>query len=70
MGLMKAISNRNARKYEKHRSNMELLGKCPDCHGTGFHMPSHIFDDMSPDDCPHCDGSGQYTNWAENNQYR
>ncbi|MFP3123535.1 methionine aminopeptidase [Ectobacillus funiculus] len=70
MGLFSTISNWKTASYEKHKSNMQSLGHCPDCSGAGmilypalsssFYIPTY--------DCPGCNGSGLYTDWFEDNQ--
>ncbi|GGH77005.1 DnaJ-class molecular chaperone [Pullulanibacillus pueri] len=67
MGLFNALSNWKAERDEKHRSEMETLGLCPDCNGRGF-TPSFGFEYSAPFDCPGCDGTGLYSSWQENTQ--
>ncbi|HET7577854.1 MAG TPA: methionine aminopeptidase [Bacillales bacterium] len=66
MGFLNTFTNWRAERYEKHRSTMQAQGKCPDCNGRGFAMPPLVFDDVTPFDCPGCNGSGQYSDWEEN----
>ncbi|MBS4172948.1 methionine aminopeptidase [Bacillus sp. FJAT-49736] len=62
MGLLNAFSNWRADRYEKHRSTMESLGKCPDCSGRGFIPAFTAY--TAPIDCPGCNGSGLYSDWS------
>lgn len=71
MGLFSGISAWNANRIEKHRAKMEAKGLCPDCYGRGYSpfVPTEYhFADI--DDCPGCNGSGTYADWAALNGYR
>lgn len=68
MGLFNAISNWQAKRFEQHRSEMEALDKCPDCKGRGFSFSAYV-EDAVPNECAGCNGSGLYSDWAEENLY-
>ncbi|WP_234396850.1 methionine aminopeptidase [Bacillus massiliglaciei] len=68
MGLFSSISAWNAARAEKHRVKMEERGFCPDCNGRGYSpfVPTEYhFSDIY--DCPGCNGSGKYEDWANMN---
>ena len=65
MGLFSGISAWNANRIEKHRTKMEEKGLCPECYGRGYtsFVPTEYhFSDIH--DCPGCNGSGTYMDWA------
>ncbi|MEB2491147.1 methionine aminopeptidase [Peribacillus frigoritolerans] len=68
MGLFNTISAWNATRIEKHRASMEEKGLCPDCYGRGYSsfVPTEYhFSDIH--DCPGCNGTGAYADWAAMN---
>lgn len=71
MNLINAIGEWKQARYEKVISEMEPLGRCPDCRGRGFvstltSVYTPTFDAIF--DCPGCNGSGQYTDWNTNSE--
>lgn len=68
MGLFKAISDWNTARYDRHVSNMEEKGLCPDCRGKGFnaYAPNEYYY-SNVYECSGCNGSGSFTDWAETN---
>ncbi len=69
MDFLRGIADWKQARVEKVRTDMESLGRCPDCRGRGFtstftsvYLPTYdsIFD------CPGCNGSGQYEDWSGN----
>ncbi|MBM7643838.1 DnaJ-class molecular chaperone [Scopulibacillus daqui] len=64
MGLINAYSNWKTKRYEKHLTKMQSLGKCPDCNGRGY-MTIFDYEYAAPYNCYGCNGSGLYTDWEE-----
>ncbi|PLT31887.1 methionine aminopeptidase [Peribacillus deserti] len=66
MGLFSKFSEWNHARQEKFLSEMEALGSCPDCRGRGFnsYTPNEFYY-SNVYDCPGCNGSGLYSDWAE-----
>ncbi|GGE39833.1 hypothetical protein GCM10011391_18300 [Pullulanibacillus camelliae] len=62
MGWFNKFSEWNTARQEKHRSEMETLGLCPDCNGRGF-IPVSGLEYTQPFDCPGCNGTGLYSEW-------
>lgn len=70
LGIFNTIQEWNKNRYEKRITAMELKGKCPDCNGKGINtLALNEFYVTNVYDCPGCNGSGSYSDWAENNQY-
>lgn len=65
MGLLNSFTNWKTERYEKHLNDMQGLGKCPDCRGRGFTIPYSAY--TTAYECPGCNGSGLYSDWAEQN---
>jgi DnaJ-class molecular chaperone len=65
-------AKRREEKVEANLMDMKNKGKCPECRGTGLNYPYHIaaVDYMPPTDleCPSCNGSGSFGDWAETHQ--
>ncbi|MGM0873926.1 MAG: methionine aminopeptidase [Bacillota bacterium] len=66
INFINAISEWKQARYEKVKTEMESLGRCPDCRGRGF--TSSLTSVYTPTydavfDCPGCNGSGQFTDW-------
>ncbi|WP_047153468.1 hypothetical protein [Aneurinibacillus tyrosinisolvens] len=69
MGFFNAISNWKAAKYEKKIAEMQSQGICPDCYGRGFNpLLLHEFLYTNLYDCPGCNGSGLFADWAQATQ--
>jgi DnaJ-class molecular chaperone len=71
MNFINAISEWKQARYEKMKTEMESLGRCPDCRGRGF--TSSLTSVYTPTydaifDCPGCNGSGQFTDWNSSNE--
>ncbi|PMC39357.1 methionine aminopeptidase [Bacillus sp. UMB0899] len=71
MDFLRGIADWKQARVEKVRTDMESLGRCPDCRGRGFtssftsvYLPP-TYDAIF--DCPGCNGSGQYEDWNGNN---
>ncbi|SDZ55847.1 hypothetical protein SAMN05421736_11728 [Evansella caseinilytica] len=65
MGLFSAISDWKTARYEKKVAIAKAEGKCPDCNGRGFHtIANEYMYAASYYDCPGCEGSGSYDDWA------
>lgn len=71
LGILNGFSQWKQSRYEKVVTDMESLGKCPDCRGKGFtssyssvYIPN--FDAFF--DCPGCNGTGNFTDWNLNQQ--
>lgn len=66
MRLFNGISDWRAARKEKWISKMESQGKCPDCRGYGIEpLPMTDMGFTQIFDCPSCNGSGLYSDWAE-----
>ena len=72
MNFLNTFSNWKQVRNEKVRSEMESLGRCPDCRGRGFistltSVYTPTFDAVF--DCPGYNGSGQFSDWnvSDNN---
>lgn len=65
INLFNVITNWSAKRIEKKVANMKVHGICPDCSGSGVQMFTfdHIY--INPDQCPGCDGSGAFEDWAK-----
>lgn len=65
MGFFSVFYNWQVQRYEKHKSEMQSLGKCPDCRGKGMISVAPAFNDVyiSPYECSNCNGSGLYSEW-------
>ncbi|ADU31899.1 hypothetical protein [Evansella cellulosilytica] len=69
MGLLNAIAEWSAARYEKKVADMKTKGLCPDCNGYGYHMFSNEYFYMaSHNECHGCSGSGAYDDWHETQQ--
>ncbi|MCI1763221.1 hypothetical protein [Heyndrickxia oleronia] len=50
-------------------ANMESKGFCPDCRGKGInHLALSEYYYSTSIECPGCNGSGTYTDWASNSK--
>ncbi|RXT15414.1 methionine aminopeptidase [Ammoniphilus sp. CFH 90114] len=69
MGLIQAFIDWKNANHERKVSEMGAQGKCPDCFGRGFNpvMLSGFYY-TSVLDCPGCNGSGLFTDWAESKE--
>ncbi|ERI07488.1 hypothetical protein HMPREF0083_04432 [Aneurinibacillus aneurinilyticus ATCC 12856] len=69
VGFFNAISEWKTARYEKKIAEMKEQGKCPDCRGRGFNpvmLPEFYY--MNNYDCPGCNGSGLFSDWAQGNE--
>lgn len=64
LNFLQALSDWNKSKREQFRTDMESLGKCPDCRGRGYttiissvYIPTY----ESILDCHSCNGTGAYS---------
>lgn len=69
MRLLQSINEWNKGRVEKKNSAMQAQGKCPTCYGRGIDYPLGFHDFYYPSvtDCPGCNGSGLYSDWAKMN---
>jgi len=69
MRIFNSINQWNKERMEKKISTMQAQGKCPTCSGRGIDYPLGFHDFYYPSvmDCPGCNGSGLFSDWAEMN---
>lgn len=69
MGLLNSFQDWKASRYEKKISEMQSQGICPDCHGKGVNtFPLNDYYLANVYDCPGCNGSGSFSDWATNTE--
>ncbi|WP_146811815.1 MULTISPECIES: methionine aminopeptidase [Aneurinibacillus] len=68
MRLFNVLFEWKAALYEKKIAKMQAQGKCPDCNGIGANpLIMHEFAYIDRYDCPGCNGSGLFSDWAKVN---
>ncbi|MCI1592713.1 MAG: methionine aminopeptidase [Heyndrickxia oleronia] len=69
MGLLNTFQEWASNRHEKMLANMESKGFCPDCRGKGInHLALSEYYYSTSIECPGCNGSGTYTDWASNSK--
>lgn len=69
LGIFNQVTSWMAAQNERRKAEMEAKGICPDCYGKGYNIYAlNEFTYSNLYDCPGCNGSGQYSDWFDNNQ--
>ncbi|WP_102349769.1 methionine aminopeptidase [Bacillus sp. Marseille-P3661] len=70
MGLLNSFMEWNSARYEKKIAKMEAKGICPDCYGRGINSAAfNEFVFTNSYECPGCNGSGHFSDWAGINEF-